>query len=328
MKIPILASWQTWALLACANLFWAGNWVVGRALRDVYPPITLNFWRWLLAALILAPFALPLLRGKWQLVRRHALLLAMLAATGGALFQTMVYVGLRGTTAVNAVLISASAPLFVMLCSWVLERQRASAAQVMGMIVSFGGIVAILCRGDPTLLLRLDLHSGDAWILSAMPVIGVYSVLLKRVPAELRGSGLLFSVSCSAALMLAGPMLVERRYVGVGPALDQGAILGLGYVALFASVLAFTCWNRAVAAVGANTAGVSLPLMPLFGTVLAMMFLGEQPQAFHAAGIAAILLGVAVATGALTPPRASHALRMLTRPHPTQSEVAIGRKRA
>lgn len=305
MKTSTLMSWQTWALLACANLFWAGNWVVGRALRDIYPPVTLNFWRWLLAALVLAPFALPMLRGKWQLVRRHALLLAMLAATGGALFQTMVYVGLRGTTAVNAVLISASSPLFVMLCSWALERQKAGVPQLMGMILSFAGILVILCRGDAGLLLRLDVHSGDAWILAAMPVIGIYSVLLKRVPVELRGSGLLFTVCCGSALMLAAPALVERQYVAVTQSPGHGAILGLGYVALFASVLAFTCWNRAVAAVGANMAGASLPLMPLFGTVLAIVFLGEQPRAFHAAGIVAILLGVAFATGALTLPRAA-----------------------
>jgi drug/metabolite transporter (DMT)-like permease len=304
MVPPLLKSWQTCALLACANLFWAGNWVVGRALRDVYPPVTLNFWRWLLAGLILVPFALPLARGKWHLVRRHAILLALLAATGGALFQSMVYVGLRSTTTVNAVLISSSAPLFVMLCSWVLERQKAGGRQLLGMVVSFTGVLAILGKGDPAMLLGLDMQGGDVWILAAMPIWGVYSVLLKRVPIELRGNLLLFAMAALSVPMLAAPSLMESRYVVPVTPLAPGALLGMAYVALFASVLAFTCWNRAVSAVGANVAGLSLPLMPLFGTVLAMMFLGEELRPFHLAGIATILAGIAVATRGRTQPAA------------------------
>jgi drug/metabolite transporter (DMT)-like permease len=291
---PRLRGWQTGTLLALANLFWAGNWVVGRALRDVYPPITLNFWRWLLAALILAPFALPVLSRHRALVRRHGWRLVLLAATGCALFQSMVYVGVRNTTSVNAVLLSSSAPLFVMLWSWLLERQAASARQVVGMLVSLGGIALILGRGEPQSLLHVDIQRGDAWILAAMPVWGLYSVLLRRLPVELRGSALLFSMSALAVPMLAGPMLAEGAIGWPAPGL--GAFAGLGYVALFASVLAFTCWNRAVAEVGPNAAGSSLPLMPLFGAVLATIFLAEAVQAFHAVGIATILSGIAVAT--------------------------------
>jgi len=295
MVFSSLRSWQPYMLLALANLFWAGNWVIGRALREAFDPVTLNFWRWLLATVILAPIALPLLRGKWQLARRHLPLLALLAATGGALFQSMVYVGLRSTTAVNAVLLSASAPLFVMLCSWLLEREAATGRQVLGMLVSFGGILAILGRGDTAMLQRLDFHPGDVWILLAMPVFGLYSVLLKRVPRELRGSFLLFSLAALTVPMLAAPLVAQGRGAHLQP-LDAAVLLGVGYTALFASVLAFTCWNRAVAALGANVAGLSLPLMPAFGTILAMIFLGEELRMFHLAGIATILLGVGLAT--------------------------------
>jgi drug/metabolite transporter (DMT)-like permease len=290
--------WQPYLLLALANLFWAGNWVIGRALRESWSPVTLNFWRWLLAALILAPFALPLLKGKWPLLRRHAVLLLVLAFTGGALFQSLIYLGLRSTAVVNAVLINSSAPLFILLCSWVLQRDRFTARQLAGVLLSAAGIVIILGRGDIGVLLHLDFHMGDALILLAMPVWGIYSVLLKRVPAELRGSMFLFTVAALTVPMLLGPMLLESRQAPARP-LDAAAIAGLGYVALFASVLAFTCWNRAVAMVGANVAGFSMPLLPAFGTVLAMVFLGETLQPFHVAGIATILAGFALAsTGA------------------------------
>jgi len=297
MASSFLRFGQPYALLALANLFWAGNWVIGRALRDAYAPVTLNFWRWLAAALILAPFALPLLRRKWRLVQQHFVLLALLAATGGALFHSMVYVGLRSTPAVNAVLISASAPLFVMLWSWALEREAATGRQLLGMIVSFGGIVVILGRGDPALLQQLDFHPGDLWVLLAMPIFGLYSVLLKRVPPELRGSIALFSMAVLTVPMLAAPSLLEHHDALAQP-LANPALVGVAYTALFASVLAFTCWNRAVAALGANVAGLSLPLMPAFGAILAIVFLGEELRPFHVAGIAIIMSGVALATRA------------------------------
>ena len=182
-------------LLALANLLWSGNWIAGRALRDAFDPITLNFWRWAIATLVLAPFALPALRGQGALLRRHAGILLILALTGVALFQSLVYLGLRSTTAVNAVLINSSIPLFILLCSWVIERERASPRQIAGMLVSLAGILVILSRGDPGALLELELHAGDGWILLAMPVWGIYSVLLKRRPPSSAACAFLFVIS-------------------------------------------------------------------------------------------------------------------------------------
>ena len=127
-------------LLALANLLWAGNWVIGRALREAFEPIALNFWRWLIAALALAPFALPRLSGKSEAIRRHAGLILVLALTGAALFQSLVYLGLQSTTTINAVLLNSSGPLFMLLCSWMLEREKASPRQIAGILVSLAGI--------------------------------------------------------------------------------------------------------------------------------------------------------------------------------------------
>jgi drug/metabolite transporter (DMT)-like permease len=186
---------QAFLLLAFANLLWSGNWVAGRALRDAFDPITLNFWRWLIAAAVLAPFALPSLRGKAGLVRRHAGILIVLSLLGIVVFHGLVYLGLRSTTAVNAVLINSSMPLFIVLCSWIIERQRASLRQIGGMLVSLAGIGIILSRGSPGALLELELHAGDAWVLLAMPVWGAYSVLLKRRPQQLGGLEFLFVIA-------------------------------------------------------------------------------------------------------------------------------------
>jgi drug/metabolite transporter (DMT)-like permease len=286
---------QALGLLALANLLWSGNWLAGRALRDAFDPVSLNFWRWLAATLVLAPFALPGLRGKWALIRRHAGILLLLALTGVALFHSLTYLGLSSTAMVNAVLLNSTIPLFTLLCSWVMERERASPRQVAGMLVSLAGILVILARGDPASLLRLDLHWGDFWILLAMPVWGIYSVLLKRRPPELGGIAFLFVIAAAGLLMLA-PVAGMLALKAPPPWPGGAAVAGVLYTALGASVLAYLCWNRAVAVVGANTAGFTVHLLPAFGTVLAIVFLGEQFAAFHAAGIAIILAGVLLAT--------------------------------
>jgi len=290
---------RAFLLLALANLFWGGNWVIGRALRDAIEPVTLNFWRWLIAALILAPFALPGMAAHRGAIRRSAGLLVLLALTGVGLFQTLVYVGLRTTTTVNAVLLNASAPLFMLLCSWAIERERATRRQIAGILISLAGILVILSRGEPDSLLRLEFHAGDAWILLAMPMWGIYSVLLKRRPPELGGIVFLFVISVVGVVLVAPVFALEAlhsppRWPTTG---EATAVL---YVGAFASVGAFICWNRGVAIVGANAAGFTLHLLPAFGTVLAMVFLGEAFHAFHAAGVTTILAGVIVAT------RASH----------------------
>ena len=284
-------------LLALATLFWAGNWVLGRALREVFEPNALNFWRWLIAALALAPFAVTRLRGRWGVIRRDAGLLLLLAFLGVALFQSLVYTGLKTTTAVNAVLLNSSTPAFMLLCSWAIEGERATRRQVAGMLISLAGILVILSRGDPASLARLELHPGDALILLAMPVWGVYSVLLKRRPPELDGVAFLFVISVAGVALLLPAFAIEAL---VAPPHWPGAggVAAALYVGLAASVGAFICWNRGVAVVGANAAGFTIHLLPAFGTLLAILFLGESFRPFHALGIATILAGVLVATRA------------------------------
>lgn len=287
---------RAFLLLAFANLMWAGNWVMGRALRDAYDPATLNFARWAVATAVLAPFALPQLPRLLPLVRRNFGWLLLLAFTGVALFQSLVYLGLRTTTAVNGVLINASMPLFMILCSWAIEREHATRRQIGGMLVSLAGILIIISHGRLDSLLRLELRPGDAWILLAMPVWGIYSVLLKkRRPPELGGVAFLFVLSVLGLLMLAPVVAFSAlRSPPHSPTPQQA--LGILYMGIAASVVAFICWNKGIAVVGANAAGFTIHLLPAFGTILAILFLGESFDAFHALGIATILAGVILAT--------------------------------
>jgi drug/metabolite transporter (DMT)-like permease len=286
---------QAFLLLALATLFWAGNWVLGRALRELFEPNALNLWRWLIASVALAPFALPRLRANLGAVRRSAGLLLALSVLGVALFQSLVYTGLRTTTAVNAVLLNSSFPAFMLLCSWAIEGERATARQVIVMLVSLAGILVIMTRGEPASLARLEFHSGDALILLAMPVWGLYSVLLKRRPPELDGIAFLFVISLAGVALLLPAFAIEAHYAPPRWPGAEGVAAAL-YVGLAASVGAFICWNRGVAIVGANAAGFTIHLLPAFGTLMAVVFLGESFRLYHALGIAAILAGVVIAT--------------------------------
>src|SRR5689334_25234435 len=137
-----------YAGIVVTTLCWAGNWVVGRAIRGEMPPVALNFWRWTIALAVMAPFALPRLSGKGEVLRRRWPVILGLAVTGVVAFQVLAYVGLRSTEPVNAVLLNSAAPLFIILCAWLVDRDRVSPLQLLGMMASFLGIVVIIERGD------------------------------------------------------------------------------------------------------------------------------------------------------------------------------------
>src|SRR5216683_1012306 len=249
-------------LLSLCSLIWAGNWVVGRAIRDTVPPAALAFWRWSIAALILAPIVLPRLKGQGRVLTRHWKVLVLLGGTGISLFQFLVYTGLRYTNAVNAMLMNSALPLFMVLVAWLIDRQKVTARQVAGMVVSF---------------------------------CGIYSVMLRRRPRELDGISFVFVASVIGTAFLAPAYALES--VLLQPAQltwsAGGAVL---YVSLFASIAAYLCWNRGVDMVGPNRAGFTQHLIPAFGTALAVIFLGEEVHLFHAVGIATILVGVWLAS--------------------------------
>jgi drug/metabolite transporter (DMT)-like permease len=281
--------------LVLCNLFWAGNWVTGRAMRESFGPVALNFWRWLIAALILAPFVLPEVRRQWPVIRREWRILVALSLSGVVLFQSLVYLGLRNTYAINGVLINSTLPVFMIAMAWAFHRDTVTSRQMAGMVLSLAGVVVIVSRGDLSNWNHLSLNLGDFWVLLAMPVWALYSVLLRRRPAELGGMPLVLVLAAMGLPVLGAGYALELLWIPQqAPTLP--AIAGVLYIALFASVAAFACWNAAVAALGPNVAGFSIHLLPAFGTVLAILVLGERFEPFHLWGVVGIFAGVALAT--------------------------------
>ncbi len=284
-------------LAALASLCWAGNWVLGRAIRADVPPFGLTFWRWFLAALILLPFEARRLRTDWAEVRAHLPLVAGMAVLSAGMFQSMTYIGLHSTEAINALLVSATMPVFVVIIAWIVLRERLSLRQALGIGVSFCGVAWIIARGDPARLLDLHFNVGDAWILGALVVWGIYSVLLKFRPKGLSPVGLTFFIALGgAAVML--PFMLWEVSRGLHVPLAPAGLGAVAYTALFASVVALLSYNAAVARIGPSRSVFFLHLMPVFGAGLAVVFLGETIAGYHMIGFPVALGGVLWATAA------------------------------
>lgn len=286
-----------YVLLVACMLFWAGNWVIGRGVHETMPPVGLNFWRWVVAVLIMTPFAVPAMRGKWKIVRQEWRLLSMLGLTGVVLFQTLVYVGLRYTTAINGMLLNSTAPLSIIIVSWLMLREGVTGRQWLGVAISFAGVFVIVTRGDLSQLLALRFNVGDLVIFLAMPLWAVYSALLRRKPAELSDVALLWLIGVFSLGPLSLAYLGENL-MGRHVRFDLQSLAIFLYIGTVASVLAILFWNKAVAKVGPNIAGFFIHLLPAFGTVLAVVFLGESVFLFQLAGVSLIFVGIYFSTSA------------------------------
>lgn len=281
-------------LLTLVSLFWAGNLVLGRHAAGHVPPVTLAWTRWTLASLILLPFAWKALRSDYPIILRHWKLLSVLALTGITLFNTIAYYALQFTPAINALLIQSTGPLMIAFWSLALNGERLSGGQAVGIGLSLMGVLTIICRGDPDVLMRIEFNQGDLWVVVAMVIYGIYSSLLARRPA-MSQFGFLTSTMLIGVLFLT-PVFAAERASGAAVIFDTTTILTMAYVALFPSVLAYLFFIRGVQLIGPNRAAPFFHLMPMFGSVLAILFLGEVPHLYHAVGYALVLGGIAIAT--------------------------------
>ena len=289
------ASFLPYIALLVTALLWSGNWVVGRALYEDVPPVALAFLRWVIAAIVFLPFVI---RGLWAQRAVDAgewKRLLVFSLVGITAFNALVYYGLRTTTTINGSLLNAGVPIFVIVISWAGLGDRNSWRQGAGVVVSLIGAVTIISRGDAQILLELDFGAGDLVIFFAIFLWALYSVLLRHWPSELKPLNFLATIMIGGVVLLLPAFLVER-WLGAEIHLNTRSVGGIAYLALFASIGAYICWNFGVRAVGAGKASLFLHLVPAFATALAMLLLGEALQPFHLAGVGLILAGIYIAT--------------------------------
>jgi drug/metabolite transporter (DMT)-like permease len=285
---------QPYLLLSITALCWAGNSVVGRLAAGHIPPATLSVLRWGLAFLILLPFTWKHLKQDWPAIRSRLGLMITLSITGIGIFNALQYWALEYTQALNVLLLQSTGPLIVAVWSLLLLGVRLTPAQAMGVILSMAGVLTIVLHGDLTALSGITLNKGDLIFLVAMVVFGLYSVLMLKRPQIHALSMVAFTFACGTISLL--PFLIWELMTGPMIALDVPNLLTMLYVAIFPSTVAYLCFNRGVILIGANRAAPFFHVTPVFGSVLAFVFLGERPQPFHIIGFALVLAGVFIAS--------------------------------
>jgi drug/metabolite transporter (DMT)-like permease len=280
-------------LLTLTPFFWACNWIVGRGLHNDVPPMAMTFYRWLFAIAFLAPFALPHVWRQWAQVRAHWRILLLLGIVGVGSHNALAYLGLNYTSATNGVILNSFIPIMIIALSWIFLRQRLSTVQYCGVLVSLTGVLAILSHGSLAELVAFRLNGGDLLVILSMLLWSIYTICLRWRPPGLHLLTFLFVIACVGDTAIL-PFYIGELTWGRHADWTWEAVAALASVGLFSSVLAYIFWNRGVEQVGATVAGLFVHLMPVFGTILAWLLLGERLESFHVVGIALILTGIFV----------------------------------
>ena len=285
---------QPYLLLSLTSLFWAGNTIVGRVSAGHIPPLTLSCIRWGGAFLILLPFAALHLDRDWPTIRKHAGTLALLAFSGFSSYNAITYYALQYTTAINGLLMQSSAPLFVALWSFLLLGERLTLRQAGGICVSLTGVLVIICRGSLDVLLSIGFNRGDVCFVLALVVYGFYAAYLRKRPAIHPFSFLAVGMGWGAILLI--PAVIVEIASGRVPVFDAESLASFAFICIFPSLLGYLFLNRGIELVGANRAAPFIHLVPVFGSVLAVVLLGERFELYHAIGYALVFSGITIAT--------------------------------
>lgn len=279
-------------LLILATLLWGGNFVIGRAVSEDIPPITLAFLRWIVAFLIFFPIAYQRTKKEWPALRQHWGVVIVLALTGVAAFNTLVYIGLHYTTSINASLMNSSTPIIIYILSFIFLKERLTKFQLLGTLLSLAGVLFIISGGSLQSLLSFSFNKGDLIVLVAVVCWSVYSLLIKKYAGKLPGySTFLVTIAIGAIMLL--PFAVYEQLTSSQTILWNASTIGaIIYVGVIASIVAFLSWNNGVVSLGANKAGIYLNFIPLFATIFAVLFLNEQLLLAQIIGGIAVIAGV------------------------------------
>lgn len=276
----------------CATIIWAGNFAIARGAVDVIPPVALAFWRWVVALLILIPFALPSLMREWGVVKKHLPYLSICGFFGVTLFNTLIYVAGHSTDALNLSLIAITFPVFVVLISRWFFNEAFSLNKALGILIVLVGILTLMSRGNLQGIVNLEFAIGDLWMLIAALGFAIYSVLVKKKPTQIGMWSFQLSTFTLGLLILA-PFYIWELGHSKPIELNSSVIGSVLYLGIFASFVAYIFWNRSVMNIGPTKASIVYYSLPLFSGVFSSLFLGEAVEAFH------LICGLLIVSGIL-----------------------------
>jgi len=285
-----------YVLLIIATMIWGGNFVIGRAISDQVPPLTLAFLRWVVAVAIFLPLAWKEISANKQKIKEHWKALFLMSITGIAAFNTLVYIGLHHTTSINASLVNTVTPLIIIVLSYFFLKESLVYNQLIGLILSISGVFLILSQGSLNILLTLSFNIGDLIVFVAVILWGVYSIVVKY------NSGQIPLYTSLAIPMVIGMFILLPFSLWELFIADQklvwsvSSVAAIIYVGVFASIVAFLSWNKAVSLIGPGKAGIFLSLIPVFTTIFAIAFIGETLTWYQILGGILAVTGIYLST--------------------------------
>lgn len=293
--MPVRWYKNPYLLLTLTALFWSGNFVLARAVHTDIPPLALSFWRWVIAFFILLPFVIKPLKQQWPLLKGQWGRVVLLALTGISGFNSLVYLGMQYTNATNALLINAFIPVLTILLSAFYLHMRLVRSQYIGVAISVVGVMVILSRGDWQVFASMSFNRGDLLIFIATISWALYTIWIKELDERIN------RIVFLAVIILIGlvgilPFFLWEWMQSPPLVLTTEIIASFSYVGIFPSVLAVWFYNYGVAKVGPARASLFIHLMPVFGTLMSTVFLGERFLFYHVVGISAIFTGIYLST--------------------------------
>jgi drug/metabolite transporter (DMT)-like permease len=279
-------------LLTCTTLIWSVNFIIGKfAYLFEVPPLSLNFLRWILVWILLFPFTYKEIFLNIRLIKKNIIYLTILAITSVSAFNSLVYLALNYTQAIDTVLMISIIPVFVLFLSSMLGIEKFNFFQLLGLIVSFIGVLIIFSNADLSKIINLSFNRGNGWMLVAVFCWALYSSLLKKNKLPLSTLGLV-EVLATIGLIFLIPQFIGEQIYGKDISFNKAFFLILSFVTLFASIGAYYSWNKAIEIIGPNRASIFLHLMPVFGVILAIVLLKEKFQMYHFIGATFIVVGI------------------------------------
>ncbi len=285
------------AIFLCfASLFWSGNFVIGRlsSLENIVSPLSLAFYRWVIAFLILTPFCLQKAVKELPLLKKQPGMIFLIILTGPTLFNTLVYLGLTATTVINSLLIISTTPMLIILLNKLLYKAQTNIFQMIGIFISLIGVCYVIAKGSFQNIFDSEFYFGDLFILLAVTSWALYSIFLKKNETGVSGFSFLYLSFVFTVILLFPVYLydifIQDNFINI----DQKTLLVIGYTGIFPSIISYMCWNTGVALIGPNKSGPFLHLMPIFGGILAFLVFRETLEIYHYAGILSVIIGIII----------------------------------
>lgn len=277
-----------------ATILWSGNFIVARGLSEVIAPLSLAFWRWVVAILVLSPFAIKPLLARKAWMKKHLGYLSIVSLLGVTLFNSLIYLAGQTSSAINLSLIAITFPIFILILSRIFLSEVISWNKLFGIVLVAAGILLLISKGDVLVFSQLSFAQGDIWMLIASLIFAIYSMLLKHKPAGISVPAFQLASFILGWIFLLPFYLLELFWLPP-QALDSSMVASILYIGIFASLVAFILWNKAIAIIGAVNAGMVYYSLPIFSGILAIVILDESVTTLHLYSTLLVLMGIILA---------------------------------